>query len=347
MFTYYQAPNPYPRLKQDFLGGLFSGWLLSSGSETIGKLILPAQKDKPLIIGEADLQKIKLMFSVTIDYGFVETHDGASLDSVEIIPKKTENTPINQQRFIIKFNGNGGQYLKFMEEFAADANTIGATVIGFNYRGVAQSIKPPKVFQDLITDGIAQVQRLLYMGAKPENILLDGHSIGGAVATKVAHHFHQLGIHVYIWNDRSFSTLSKAAGGILAPSLPGMLHDTAQASIQMIASTSVMRPSGWEVDVATAYMSIPAPYKGYMVVHKDPGDEAISQRASLDESVKEHEKQQQRTTGYTVTVLPSLSLFRVRHTLNRKDLVLKDDPEQSGQTLFAKFADKLGGSSET
>ena len=30
-----------------------------------------------------------------------------------------------------------------------------------------------------------------------------------------------------------------------------------------------MKPSGWDVDVATAYKAIPSEFKGYMVVQKN------------------------------------------------------------------------------
>ena len=69
----------------------------------------------------------------------------------------------------------------------------------------------PESFQDLVTDGIAQVQRVLDLGANPKNITLDGLSLGGGVADLlVAYHFHQLGKQVYLWNDRSFATPFKS-----------------------------------------------------------------------------------------------------------------------------------------
>jgi len=129
-------------------------------------------------------------------------------------------TQFKKSIFIIKFNGNGGQYQDLLSQYGRDAQRLGKTVIGFNYRGVGNSQKTPDTFQDLITDGIAQVQRLLDNGANPEHILLDGHSLGGGIATMVVEHFHKKGHHIYLWNDRSFASISKAAAGIIAPDLP-------------------------------------------------------------------------------------------------------------------------------
>lgn len=341
------APNPYPVPKQNFIFEFFSSFSSSPTSfsvgEPIGELVLPAQWRQPQTITENKITQVENYNAVTIDGGFIYTHDEAALDTIEIIPNQIQEVPIEKRRFIIKFNGNGGQYQDLFENYANDAQTLNAAVIGFNYRGVGQSIKAPKVFQDLITDGIAQVQRLLSKGANPENILLDGHSLGGGIATMVAQHFHNLNQRVYLWNDRSFASLSKAAAGIIAPNLPGILDDVLQTSIES-SSWSVMKPSGWDVDVAAAYNSIPANFKGYMVVAKPSdkslGDGVISHPASLHKSVKQSEKQQHISTGHKVITSPDF--FRKGHNLSRSQLISKENSEENGQALFANFSRRLG-----
>jgi len=338
----YQAPNPYPQPSKSFFATLFT-WsspsLMESSSESIGKIILPAQSRLPQIITQGNILDIEHHYGVKIDGGFITTHDAAELDTIEITPEQTLETPIHQKRFVIKFNGNGGQYQDLIDMYAEDANTLGYTVIGFNFRGVGESKKTPTVFQDLITDGIAEVQRLIDNGVNPENILLDGHSLGGGVATKVAEHFHGLKARVSLWNDRSFATLTKAAAGILAPTLPGILDDAVQTSF---ASTtwSVLESTGWNVDAASAYKRIPGKYKSYIVVDNTQSrDGVISQQASLDETVKKDEQRKNMITGHSVL---APHFFNGGHNLRRKDLISEKDPNQTAQDLYIDFARKLG-----
>lgn len=331
----YQAPNPYPQ-KNVFLSSLDTIFS-STHSTSIGKLVLPAQWREPENLSTKMLDNISLKYDLSIDAGYIGTYDGATIDTIQLTPISEQDKPIQEQRYIIKCNGNGMQYTDALDNYAYDAEKLKETVIAYNYRGVGNSKKTPETFRDLVTDGIAQVQRLLALGVDSKKITVDGLSLGGGVAILVAYHFHQLGQPIYLWNDRSFASLSKAAAGMLAPTLPGLLGDTCNTSFES-TSWSVMKPSGWDEDVATAYKAIPNEYKGYVVVAKKSelsnGDGVISHPASLHKGVREYEKQTQSETGHKV--LAQYKLFG-GHNLPRNMLISKDNTNETSQDLFERF----------
>lgn len=312
----YHAPNPYPT-SQNRISLFFSRLFSSvSSSASIGKLILPAQWRAPANISQRGIENLQNNYHVTIDSGYIRTHDNALLDTIEIKPLNPSDI------YIIKFNGNGGQYTDLLKEYAHDAQKLNATVIGFNYRGVGYSSPHPDNYQDLITDGIAQVQRLLDSGVASNHILLDGHSLGGSIATMVAKHFHDKNLPVYLWNDRSFSTLSRAAAGIVTPS-------SIQFSEDVVASSSYvgLSSTGWSVDAGSAYRQLSPQYKGYMFVSKKTGDGVISHNASLHKAVKSQERNEQINTGHKMTANQGAG-----HNLSRHHLFSK-----TGKTAQAEF----------
>lgn len=333
MFTY-QAPNPYPERSSFF--SFLSG--LPSSSQSIGGLVLPAQWRPPTKLSDGKLASMVQGYNVVVEGGHVGTHDGAILDTIEVNSLGDASSPVNTRHYIIKFNGNGMQYEDAVSSYARDANRLDASVIGFNYRGVGNSKKTPDTFQDLVTDGIAQVQRLLDKGVDSKKITLDGLSLGGGVATMVAAHFHQLGKPVYLWNDRSFASISKAAAGMVAPESEGIFGNAFGTSLET-SSWSVMAPAGWDANVAKTYNSIPVEYKGHMYVakksNKSYGDGVIAHRASLHRGVKPYEKTYGLKTGHKVYA--QSRMFGGGHNMQRSDLVSAEDQRLSGQDVFESF----------
>lgn len=339
----YKAPDPYTANNASFMSWLLSYLVPSSQSiqQTIGPLILPAQMREAMHLSSAELDHLAARFNLTIETGFIGTYDEAIIDTIELSPKVIQNDSLENKCFIIKFNGNSGQYQDTLLEYARDAQKLDMTVIGFNYRGVGKSDKTPETFQDLITDGIAQVQRLLDNGVKSERILLDGISLGGGIATMVAKHFHKNGYPLYLWNDRSFASISKAAAGILAPTLPSIISYPIEASFET-SSWSVMKPNGWDRNISSAYRYIPDSYKNYIVVarksEQSSGDGVISHQASLHKAVRREEKKKGVLTGHKVLAQNS---FFGGHNSDRRALISKDNPKQNGQELFEHFAMRL------
>jgi hypothetical protein len=82
----------------------------------------------------------KAVKSLTITDGCIVTHDKAFIDTIELTPESELSKSTSERKFIIKFNGNGGQYQDLMREYAYDADQLKQTVIGFNYRGVGRSV---------------------------------------------------------------------------------------------------------------------------------------------------------------------------------------------------------------
>jgi pimeloyl-ACP methyl ester carboxylesterase len=196
----------------------------------------------------------------------VKTHDGAVLDSLEIRPKPCDPSSPRAsvpQRYLIYINANAMFLNQNIEDMIGDAKACpNTTVIGFDYRGVGKSTGNPVTQHDLVTDGIAQVQRLLDQGVDPKAITLYGRSLGGAVATLVAKHFHDLGQTINICNDRSFSAVSNIVKGwlgfvgwVLKPIIKGFL---------VLA--------GWEMEVASAFESLPTDSKLCFVARSAKAD---------------------------------------------------------------------------
>ncbi|MBA3660300.1 MAG: alpha/beta hydrolase [Gammaproteobacteria bacterium] len=321
--------------------------------ELIGQCILPAQARAEKTIETRQLQSLADAYRVLVQRGMITTADGTNLDTIQITPNSTFSSSVAEKHYIIKFNGNGMLYQDVLANCARDADQLQATVIAFNYRGVGSSSGIPKSIEDLVNDGIAQVQRLLDHGVDAKKITLDGLSLGGAVATLVAKHFHDQKQRVYLWNDRSLSSISKAATGLfLLSDLPPMLQDTS-AALTHSSFSLALKSSKWEVNVADAYQRIPQAYKGYMVVAKksDPsdtnklqsnGDGVIHPTASLHAAVKVKEKSDHASTCHKMLAQHSIFVGGQTkqlggHNLARDQLISKDNPTETGQHVFENF----------
>lgn len=244
--------------------------------ETIGEIILPAQdlgfreiyNDHSTFINR--IIKPKKLSAQKI---LVSTHDNANLDTLEIKQKNDTETPVELKKYIIRFVGNGICYEQYIEEMIDDANNLNCNVIGFNYRGVSHSTGKPKSKNDLVTDGIAQVQRLLNAGVNPENITLKGHSLGGGVSALVAKHFLDHGIFLNAFNNSSFSSLTNfVVGQIRTFDLHN--HNGHHETFGMKLLGWIAKPFikfaiclvKWEIEAADAFKALPDTHKEYMVV---------------------------------------------------------------------------------
>lgn len=308
-----------------------------SSSAGIGKIILPAQNITHQRISHEAMEIFASDNNLIINPGIVATHDGAELDTLEMLSQSEAEKPINEQHFIVRFNGNAMLYNDMLVNYANTINRLQTSIIAFDYRGVGASTKPPKTFDDLVTDGIAQVQRLLDDGVDSEKITLDGTSLGGGVAVLVAYHFHQKGKPVYLWNDRSFASISQAATGMVAKEAPGIFNDIYNSSAACI-SWSGLGSTGWNANIAKAYNAIPAKYKSYMYVAKkserSTGDGVIAHPASLHKGVKPVEK---KTGVYTGHQFYATSKHNTGHNLPRNKLYSADNPDQNAQDVFDDF----------
>lgn len=326
----YQAPDP----SQLPTSVMRMRTILSS--KKIGAKVLPAmRRNEPLDVTE-ELIRIYNEYSVDLSFGSVHTHDGAILETVVVKPQL--DAPLEHEYFIVCFNPNGGLFQDKLKEYSYNAVQLSATVVGFDYRGVGRSVKPPVSLIDLAVDGIAQVQHLLDNGARSQNIVLDGVSLGGAVATLVASHFHQIKLPVYLWNDRSFSSLPKAAAGCVVPDNSKKLKMSCRRPIEKICET-VMNPTGWNALIDPFYHGIPKEFKGYVYVSKKSGnglgDGIVAHAVSLHRGVKPLEKAANIKTGQKVVA--SVGLFSAGHNLSRRDMHRKEFSDVTLQNLFENF----------
>ena len=200
----------------------------------------------------------------SINYPNIRTNDGAKLDTVEFIHESQNSKNISEQKYIINYVGNGMCYEHAKEDMLNDVNKLNCNVIGFNFRGVASSTGKATSKDDLLTDSIAQVQRLLDKGVTPNNIVLQGHSLGASIATLTAAHFHQQGVDINVFNGRSFSTLTNVVIGQVRKNIGAVFSFILMPFIKL-----ALLITNWEIDAASAYKSIPDNNREYMVVLGD------------------------------------------------------------------------------
>lgn len=109
-------------------------------------------------------------------------------------------------RWVVWFLGNGARYEECHQEMEEYAQHLGVSVCAFNYRGVGRSSGLAWTFGDLVTDGKLVLQALCERKQlKASDVLLHGHSLGGAVSSLV----RVANPGAVLINDRSFGALSE------------------------------------------------------------------------------------------------------------------------------------------
>lgn len=243
----------------------------------VGRLVLPAQNK---VSDNFQVESFILNYNsgngynekeLAIEWHKIITHDDANLDTIEITHKSQELIETQYKKYIINFPGNNSLYQNMFHQMEDDARALKANVVGFNFRGVAKSTSRATSTEDLVTDGIAQVQRLLDQGVSPQNITLKGHSLGAGIATLVAHHFHKLGQPINLFNGRSFSSITNFLVGTIRLLYP---QGGDKESIRGIILGWLAYPfcklalalTKWEINAGSAFKSIPEAYRDYIVV---------------------------------------------------------------------------------
>lgn len=131
----------------------------------LGKIILSSQ-----FIRLNEKEKIS-SHEFLITQPKITTFDGAQLDTIEIKQQEQDE----EQSYIIYFRGNAELYQETLDEILEDCRKTNCNAIAFNYRGVGNSSGLALEANNLITDGIAQVERLLVdilLSLKEEDSLL-------------------------------------------------------------------------------------------------------------------------------------------------------------------------------
>lgn len=334
----YQAPDPHLEL----MSLPFTEFLTVTANASIRDMIfcgLSRAPDKNFH-GEDFDQPDTTEFSV--ENLFIDTHDDAQLDTLILTPNSLLKTPAEEREYIIMFNGINEFYLDGIKSREYDAKQLNTVVIGFDYRGHRYSKKNPERFSDVVIDGLAQVQRLLDEGVDSKKITLAGDSFGGAVATFVAHIFHRLAKPVYLWNERSFSSLSKASTSVLMMDSPKLFKNNTSIAILNFGIKTLISANALEAIVVPAYNEISEQFKGYMVVAKkssktgSDGDGVIDHFASLHKDVVKDEKKKGIRTGHKV-IFHATPTSLYGHCAPRTKLISKEDSAKTGQDVFEDF----------
>eukprot|EP01119_Soliformovum_irregulare_P010196 TRINITY_DN2496_c0_g1_i1.p1 TRINITY_DN2496_c0_g1~~TRINITY_DN2496_c0_g1_i1.p1 ORF type:complete len:395 (-),score=89.63 TRINITY_DN2496_c0_g1_i1:25-1209(-) len=144
------------------------------------------------------------------------TSDKVKLDGMMWLDPSQNDAQPDNQKWIIWCNPNGATYEEEFPFLAKYGRIVGANILAFNYRGVVLSESSPTTAFDLERDGDAAMQYLLSQGVRSRNILLHGHSMGGAVAVKTRVKYPD----GPIISDRSFRSLSAVVGALLMTNSP-------------------------------------------------------------------------------------------------------------------------------
>jgi hypothetical protein len=369
MATQYHAPKPrysdwewfkfitarvvFPPLLLWDLLSLLANKLIG---EFAGSLVLFAQRDdfKHLAVTDDNVADYNT-YDLTCQKYEVITHDEVHLDTLEIRHKSQENLDPRYQSYIINAVGAAMAYEQIINEMKADAHELEVNVVGFNFRGVGQSTGKATSKDDLVIDGIAQVQRLLDQGISPENITWNAHSFGAAVATLVVEHFHKLGQPINLFSDRPLSSITNFLVGHIRLER----NDKGQAIGQkehwgMIILGWLATPFikfvlvliNWEIDAGYSFKAIPEAYKDYTVIRprkeiRDQwiGDQDIPHYASIHADLSSERSARKASIVAEIAWIDSCDtldqdIFALKRAeLTQEKLLMKSDKKV--ETYFA------------
>ncbi|WED42979.1 alpha/beta hydrolase family protein [Legionella cardiaca] len=246
----------------------------------------------------------------SMNFFTLETADRARLESVEVSTEQEKSKPIEERKFLISCMARNQNYMYWLKDFHVSAKNIGCTVVSFNYRGLDYSTGRAWTHDDIVNDTLAQAQRLMELGVKPENIAFEGMSFGGAIATISAAKMHDNGFKVHLFNERSYRSLVRLMIGYIMPRSDSNPWNPLNwlkylaVGLAYITVAPVIRLAGWHIDAASAWDRIPYTHKSYAVArnHKNPeqydDDEFVhdsySSIASLMDQRREEVKQKHK-----------------------------------------------------
>lgn len=201
------------------------------------------------------------------------TRRGDKLEAVQFNPKKFAQKKPGDQKYIISINGRDTLFADDdkLVQMQEDSKTTDAAVMAFNMPGMGNSEGSSRQASDLVEVTTDIVKMLINRGVKPENILLKGHSLGGAIATLTAADLHREKQPVRLFVDRSFSSLTHVISDKLMTIWGGKL--LFKPIINYFLSLS-----GWNIDSAAAWHTIPNEYKTYVTIQGRAGYQGEEKR---------------------------------------------------------------------
>jgi effector protein SdbA len=218
--------------------------------------------------------------------------DGSILDSVEIAADGEAEKDLDKRTFVIMCMPRSNSYMAWLKRLRIYAEQAETTYVAFNYRGVERSRGVIWTEDDMVDDALAQAQRLMLMGVKPENIAFEGECLGAAIATMAAAEMHKQGNKVNLFNARSFrSTFDLALYKILPGKSASWLHPAtyaryALAGLFIVFVAPIILLSRWNMNAEAAWKQIPDENKDFMVVRSQTSSD--DEKPNVDDPMVEH-----------------------------------------------------------
>lgn len=292
--------------------------------------------------------------AIKLDFYTLETSDDAILESVEVSNNNEKEKPISERKFLITCMARNQNYMYWLKDFYTSAQNIGCTVIGFNYRGIDYSKGMIWTQENIVDDVLAQTERLLQLGVKPENIAFEGMSMGGAVATIAAAKMHDKGFKVKLYNERSYRSLIRLIIGYVMPASNSNPWNPLNWLKYMIVGLTYVTLApiiiilGWHLDAASAWNKIPHACKNYSLARNhenseqyDDDDLVHDSFASIASLMAEHveqvkQKQKDNTAELSIEEQQLLADKAECHefTLDRN---IKENPTPSSHSAPRRF----------
>jgi pimeloyl-ACP methyl ester carboxylesterase len=199
-----------------------------------------------------------------------KTPDNRILPTITIQPltEKKKDT-------ILIFNGQNATFRneKKIRTYCQLVRDTDCTVVSFDYGGTALRRITTWTQKPLVNDGVFLAKKLANLLPDSSNLILKGHSLGGAIATLTAEKCHEANILAYLWNGRSFlSVVDVVAGHIRTLHKSGHYENNATIFLSKASRpfiSTLLYVSGWNIDVEQAYKAIPESYKNYYLVRSN------------------------------------------------------------------------------
>jgi hypothetical protein len=255
----------------------------------------------------------------------LEARDGAVLDSVEVRGTSENEKPIEDRTFIISCMPRSNNYMFWLKKFRYYAKEIDTTIVSFNYRGVGRSKGLVWTQNDMINDAIAQAERLIALGAKPENIAFEGECVGANVATCAAAKMHQRNYKIKLFNSRSFRSTARLISGHIAPEKGANLFNPINllrkglAFITHYLLVPLLYFAGWNLAADKAFKKIPVEDRDFVVVRSKKNDDG--KHVNRDDPLVPHHF----SSMYSLVKEMQQKVEDKPKPLNRQDQLLLED----------------------
>lgn len=339
----------------------------------IRKLVLPAVESYQNRQSEKCTENE--MYTIASEYNLELREDNLQLSGhtlSSMILSRDHSFTCN--KYIIFFNGNNSFFElrhRFIE-YCKIAKQLDIQAVIFNYRGVGKSTGDVKNAICLKEDGIAMVDNLLSKGVPPENIILFGHSLGGGVASVVAEHFFDKGLHLSLFNSRSFSTLTYAATYLFPASVKMKItlnrnnskfynlffgNRVISKCITFLKNIIYIYPTyyfikfvfkytDWEIDALSAYKKIPFERKSGIIVYSHPNemnentyvdDEVIAAEASMVKGMVSLDDIDNNVDKTKIERVRAIQYYIGGHDASYQDLVSAVDGKKTAEKIIIDF----------